>query len=331
MMPFPDVGRWDEPPIAGQLSLNERAWRICEPYLEDPEAHGIAMTSCGGATLIDAGIASPGGLSAGVMLAKACTCGLMQIDLVPATVGAMGLPSVSVSTSRPLEACMAAQYAGWRILLDGYFAMGSGPMRAAAGNEALYEEIGCTESPARALGVLETSTVPTEAVVATVAEACGVPTECLRLLMAPTASLAGGVQVVARSVETAMHKLHELKFDLRRIVAGYGSAPVPPVACSDMAAIGRTNDAVLYGGRCTLYVKGDDASVEAVIDRVPASASPDYGEPFSAIFARYDHDFYRIDPNLFSPASVTMQNVDTGSTWHVGRFDHEVLETSFSA
>ena len=40
--------------------------------------------------------------------------------------------------------------------------------------------------------------------------------------------------MVARSVETALHKLHELKFDLNQIVSAFGTAPLPPVATKDL-------------------------------------------------------------------------------------------------
>ncbi len=51
-------------------------------------------------------------------------------------------------------------------------------------------------------------------------------------------------------------------------------------------AIGRTNDAVLYGGEVVLWVRGDDASLEAVGPRVPSGASPDHGQAFAVIFER---------------------------------------------
>ena len=152
--------------------------------------------------------------------------------------------------------------------------------------------------------MLETRKPPTPAIVAKIAEACRVEPAAVTLLVAPTASLAGGVQIVARSVETALHKLAELKFDLSRIVSAHGTAPLPPVAANDLAAIGRTNDAILYGARVVLAVTGDDASLESIGPQVPSSASRDYGEPFAAIFARYNHDFYAVDPHLFSPAEV---------------------------
>ena len=112
--------------------------------------------------------------------------------------------------------------------------------------------------------------------------------------------------MVARSVETALHKLHELGFDLSRVVSGQGSAPVPPVAEDDLAGIGVTNDAILYGGRVTLYVCGDDASLAEVGPQVPSCASADYGQPFAEVLASYNHDFYQIDPLLFSTATATL-------------------------
>ena len=228
-----------------------------------------------------------------------------------------------------MQACLASQYAGWALKDGKFFAMGSGPMRAAAGSEAIYDVIGFRETADAVVGVLETRKPPTPAIVAKIAAACRVEPAAVTLLAAPTASLAGGVQIVARSVETALHKLAELKFDLSRIVSAHGTAPLPPVAADDLAAIGRTNDAILYGARVILAVTGDDASLEAIGPQVPSSASRDYGEPFAAIFARYNHDFYAVDPHLFSPAEVVFQNVETGKVHAFGRLAPDVLARSF--
>ncbi len=186
------------------------------------------------------------------------------------------------------------------------------------------------KSPTVAVGVLETRAVPPDDVCRDVARQCGVAAEMLTLLVAPTASLAGTVQVVVRSVETALHKLLELGFDLSRVVSGFGTAPLPPVAADDLAAIGRTNDAILYGGEVTLFVRGDDESLAAVGPRVPSSASADHGRPFAAIFEHYGRDFYKIDPHLFSPARITFSNVDTGRTHSYGHTLPRVVHESFA-
>jgi methenyltetrahydromethanopterin cyclohydrolase len=61
---------------------------------------------------------------------------------------------------------------------------------------------------------------------------------------------------------------------------------------------------------------------------VPASASRDYGTAFYDIFQRYQGDFYKIDPLLFSPAEVWLTSAETGRTFHAGRLNAEVLTAS---
>src|SRR5208282_3342160 len=109
-----------------------------------------------------------------------------------------------------------------------------------------------------AVGTLETGKLPTEAVIGYLCDRLSLAPAKLTLLAAPAASLAGNVQVVARSLETALHKLHELHFDLNQVVTGFGSAPLGPVAAKELHAIGRTNDAILYGGRVVLWVNAED-------------------------------------------------------------------------
>jgi methenyltetrahydromethanopterin cyclohydrolase len=224
---------------------------------------------------------------------------------------------------------MASQYAGWQVAVDKYFAMGSGPMRAVYGREELYDHIPGRERVPAAVGVLETREPPTEAVIAFLSERLNLPPEKLTLLVAPTASQAGTIQVVARTVETALHKLFELKFDLRQVVSGFGVAPLPPVAAKDRLAIGRTNDAVLYGGHVLLWVRASDDLLAEIGPRVPSSSSADHGAPFTDIFERYGRQFYKIDPLLFSPAVVTFQNLTSGRTHTFGRLEMDILKRSF--
>jgi methenyltetrahydromethanopterin cyclohydrolase len=226
---------------------------------------------------------------------------------------------------------MASQYAGWQITGEKFFAMGSGPMRAVARREPLFEQLGYTEQSDRVVGVLETSQLPTPEICRKIAEQCQVTPDHVILLAARTASIAGTVQVVARSVETALHKLHELGYDLANVVSGFGSAPLPPVAADDLAGIGRTNDAILYGGQVTLWVRDSDARLAEIGPQIPSSASRDFGEPFAAIYERYGRDFYKIDPLLFSPAVVTLVDLTSGKLHHFGQMRPDVLGKSFGS
>ena len=312
------------------MDLNGRALRRVETLRAMlGERRVVERGIEGGGRFFDCGIEARGGLAAGLDLARICLADLADVSIVPGDVGGRPCPGVQVTTDHPLAACLGSQYAGWAIADAKFFAMGSGPMRAAYAHEPLFAEFGLGERPNSVVGVLEGRKPPTPAVVAKIAEACQVTPSAVTLLGAPTASLAGTLQVVARSVETALHKLHELKFDVLRVVSAHGVAPLPPVAKDDLAAIGRTNDSILYGARVVLYVTGDDASIEEIGPKVPSTASRDHGEPFAAIFARYNHDFYAVDPHLFSPAEVAFQNLDTGRVHAFGKLSPEVLIRSF--
>src|SRR4051812_27446042 len=312
------------------MSLNRRGLWLVEAILAHAAERKVVLHLIeGGGRFIDCGIETRGGLLAGVELARVCLGDLAWVEIVPGEVGGRPIPSVQVVTDHPVQSCLASQYAGWAISEGKFFAMGSGPMRAVRGREPIYDVIGFREDHNAVVGVLETRKPPTQAVVALIASECRVEPAAVTLLAAPTASLAGGVQVVSRSVETALHKLSQLEFDLGRIVSAQGTAPLPPVARDDLAAIGRTNDAILYGARVVLYVTGDDESLADVGPRVPSSASRDHGEPFASIFARYNNDFYAVDPHLFSPAEVVFQNIETGNVHAFGETDDAILARSF--
>src|SRR6185436_20879195 len=232
---------------------------------------------------------------------------------------------VTVWTDHPAVACMASQYAGWAISVEKFFAMGSGPLRAHARVEKeLYEKLGYEEDAAQGVLVLEGRVLPDEAVAAWVAQKARLQPSQLTFVVAPTASLAGGVQISARILETGLHKMETLGFDVRRIVSGMGTAPVPPVAKNDLKAIGRTNDCILYGGQARYTIKASDAELEKLAQQVPASASRDYGTPFYDIFQRYGGDFYKIDPLLFSPGQISLTSAESGRTFQAGQLNPDI-------
>ena len=309
-------------------TLNERAVRAADELAGDLAGLRIAASTVGGARILDCGVKAVGGLRAGLGLAHVCLSDLGEVALLPGDSASLNLPRIQVCSDQPLLACLASQYAGWQISVGKYFAMGSGPMRAAYGKEKLFDDIPGREKPAVAAGVLETGKLPTEEVVAYIAERVNLPARQLTLLAAKTASLAGGVQVVARSLELALHKLHELKFDLNQIISGVGVAPLPPPAADDFAAMGRTNDAILYGGHVTLWVNADDAALTEIGPKVPSNSSAEYGALFGELFAKYK-DFYKIDPLLFSPAEIAFCNVRSGRTFAFGKTDVDALRRSF--
>ena len=293
---------------------------------------GCESTMIGGAHVLDAGVHCRGSLGAGRLLARLCLGDRAEVSLGPADATQLcSHQGVFVCTDDPLVACLGCQYAGWPVQSDDFFAMGSGPMRMVRGREPVLEDLGLHEPAREITGVLEADKLPTESSISLIASECGVSAPDLHLAIAPSTSLAGSLQVVARSVETAMHKLHELHFDVRKIVSATGHAPLPPPAKpgDTVQGIGRTNDAMLYGATVALWADDEDDRVASVIEQVPSSSSGDHGQPFARVFKQYNYDFYQVDPLLFSPAVVTIHNLRSGRTWTAGRIETEILRQSF--
>ncbi len=312
------------------MSLNESAKRLCDQAVARAAEWNIGVATLeNGGRLLDFGLAARGGLAAGACLAEICLAGKGSVALAAPNHDLWPGPTVLVQTDQPLAACMASQYAGWQISLDDYFAMGSGPMRAARGREKLFDAIGGLETAPHVVGVLETAKPPTAAVFEYIGKETKASAAGVTLCIAPTSSLAGSLQIVARSIETSLHKMHELGFDITCVESGFGTAPLPPVAADDMQAIGRTNDAVLYGGEVTLWLRAEDDALSDLVKKIPSSASRDFGQPFADIFKHYAYDFYKIDPLLFSPAVVNLMNLATGRTHRFGELQPAVLEKSF--
>ncbi len=312
-----------------EFTFNETSYEVLAELFETPELLGVEVHEIGGATVVDCGVNARGGLWAGRLMAEVCLGGAAIVTVHPDRLAGIPCPRVNVEMEWPYAPCLLSQYAGMKIDDKGYFAMCSGPIRSALAEEALFAEFDYKEEPEVAVAVLEAATLPPQALIKKLCKKSGVEPENLTILVARTASVAGGLQVVARSVETCLHKLHELKFDVRTIRSATGAAFLPPVPRKDLEALGRTNDSILLGAEVCLWVEADDDALRELGAKLPASASKDYGRPFAEIFAAAGNDFYKIDPLLFSPALVFVNNLATGSSFVFGKTDHDLLRQSF--
>jgi methenyltetrahydromethanopterin cyclohydrolase len=313
----------------GSAKLNDTALGIADRMTGDSDRLRVGVAAGSqGERLIDAGARVRGGIEAGLRVAAAAMGGLGAVSAVVDRTRERWPLVVEVRSSQPVLACLGSQYAGWNLSTEGYFAMGSGPARAIAQIEPLFSTLRYREMAEAALLVLETGTPPPPEVVDKVARGTGLSADRLTFLYAPTQSLAGTVQIVARVLEVALHKANDLGFALDDIVDGIGSAPIPAPHPDFLAAMGRTNDAIIYGGLVQLFVTGSAEAARELAERLPSSTSRDFGQPFAEIFKRFKGDFYAIDPLLFSPAEVIVTAVDTGETFRAGGIDAEMLERS---
>ncbi|MEX6506626.1 methenyltetrahydromethanopterin cyclohydrolase [Jiella sp. M17.18] len=316
------------------LSVNAGVLPLVEEMrLRADELRVAVSQGAAGETVIDAGAGVPGSIEAGRLMTAICLGGLGTVEVGSAPYLARWPFTLTVRTSNPVVACLGSQYAGWQLTAgegeSSYFSMGSGPARALAGKEALFKDIAYADRSDHATIVLEAASPPPEELVRRIAADCDVAPENLTIVFAPTQSLAGSIQIVGRVVEVALHKAHELHFDLSRIVEGMGTAPLSPPHPDFITAMGRTNDAVIYGGRIILHVTGPAAQAKALAEKLPSSNSNDYGRPFAEVFRQYEGDFYKIDPMLFSPAEVQVVSLESGETFRGGAVDPKLVDASF--
>ena len=314
----------------GHAYLNRNAQHIVAKMIEDADRLGVSHGRGRlGEHLVDAGAKAPGGIEAGLRIVEICMGGLGTVT-ASLDKGLTKWPyCVDVRSSQPVLACLGSQYAGWNLSHGKYFAMGSGPARALARVEPLFEEISYHEREAHSsVVVLETASPPPSEIVEKVARATKLDPAQLTFIYAPTQSLTGSMQIVGRVLEVALHKAHDLKFPLEHIVDGAGRAPIPAPHPDFLTAMGRTNDAIIYGGIVQLYVRGTSQAARELAEQLPSQTSRDYGQPFADIFKAFKGDFYAIDPHLFSPAEVLVTAIETGDTFRSGSYNIAMLEKS---
>jgi methenyltetrahydromethanopterin cyclohydrolase len=317
---WPSVNAWAAPMVR-ELILQAKVLRLGVERLDN------------GCIVVDGGIACRGGLAAGLRIAEICMGGLGRVSLQASGLSRWPF-QLSVHCSDPVLACLGSQYAGWSLAhgegKNSFHALGSGPGRAAACREDLFAELSYRDIAESVCLVLEVDKKPPIEIAEKIARDCGVAPGQVTLILTPTRSLAGTLQVVSRVLEVALHKAHALGFPLHHLVDGAGAAPLPPPAADFLTAMGRTNDAILFGGKVQLFVDCDDGEAGHLAKNLPSSVSKDYGKPFARVFKDAQYDFYRIDPHLFAPAVVAVTALKSGRTFHAGAIDEKLLEQSFS-
>jgi len=314
------------------ISVNEYGLEVFEDMMDLAEDLQVGIAELdNGTTLIDAGVEERGGFEAGLYVSRICMADLADITFSSFDLGKLVVPAVELTTDHPVIACMASQFAGWRIKVGKFFGMGSGPARALSLNpKELYEEIQYTDDADEAVLVLESNTMPDAEVTAEIAKACNVEPEDLYIVVVPTASLAGSVQISARGIETGVHRLEVLGLDINRIKHAHGLIPISPLVGDDLKCMGSTNDCIMYCGRMYYSIDYEDVEeLKGYVKSVPSMNSKDYGKPFYVTFKEAEFDFYKIDAASFAPAEVTVNELNSGKTFTSGKINPEVLLESF--
>jgi len=318
-----------------KISINKTVKPLVENLLDNLNLLDLGLQeSEGGAKIVDAGINNNGSLESGRLITEICMGGLGRVSLSMTSNMPEWPTTINVHSTNPVLSCLASQYAGWNLSFvkeeDNFNALGSGPCRALALKEDLFKDLNYSDKFFSTVVVMEVDRNPPQEIIDKISTDCNVSEKNLTIILTPTRSLSGTVQVVGRVLEVGMHKLHEIGFPLNKVIDGFGSAPIPPPAPDFLIGMGRTNDAILYGGTIQLYVDVADDEAYELAKRLPSSTSKDYGKPFADVFKEYKYDFYKIDKLLFSPAKVIVTTVKTGKTFTNGSINIDLVNSSFN-
>ena len=306
-------------------SLNRLAIELVDEAIDFADELNIAAYELDNeATVLDFGVDADGGVEAGLLLSEIQTAGLATVQTRMDEVGGAPLPHVELSTDHPALALLCSQKAGWELSVDGFEGLGSGPARALVAEEDEFSRVGYADGFDLTVLAVEAEELPGEAVAEHVADRAGVETSGVFLPTFATGSMVGSVSIAARAAELAAFRLSDLGYDPLDLVSASASAPVAPGSPDEATAIGRTNDALAYGGRVYLRVREEFDR----FDEVVSVAGDDYGTTFEEIFDDADWEFEELPTGLFAPAQVTV-DVANGPTRVFGRTDDDVLAESF--
>ncbi len=299
-----------------RLNLNEKSFKILEKLKGIEGVKAIEFnTEAGKITIIDLGVNSK------------------LEDKIPETVGISvaessmgGLGRVSIKNNRifvdmekePAVAALSCQLAGWGMEINGKKALGSGPARIPAKKPSgLIDRIGYHEISEKSALILETEILPDEKTCKRILE----ETNSDELIIAAfrDKSMAGLINVIARVVEVGLYRLDRVGYNVNKVISARGNAPIPRITEDIMFT---SNDAIIYGGIVEIKVNDWD---ENLTEKAVSLSSRVYGKTFKSLFQEARGDFYRIDPEIFAPAELTVTDVAGNREYHTGRVNDEIL------
>lgn len=315
-------------------SINKLAVKVVKEIIDREEELGVQVIkmSCG-ATLIDMGVKAKGSNEAGLLFSR-ITLG----DMATLNLGTwnqktnLSFGAIDVYVTEPLIACMASQIAGWQLGKGEFATIASGPARAQA---AIPSDYYLNATPYRdrsdeVVLCIQNIHYPDDSIALEVANACKVHPQNVYLLIAASASIVNSIQVPARVIEVVCHKMNMKGFDVSKVVNARGRAPIAPLVRDEVKAMGRINDAILYGGEAEFWVDAEDEEIGSVIEKlVSKTSSPYYPELFGAVFERAGRDFYKIDHDFHSIAKLQIHNISTGKSFMAGEINFDVIQKSF--
>ena len=226
---------------------------------------------------------------------------------------------------------MSCQLSGWALPEfkndAGIVPLISGPVRAIVKEDKFAKPFSYQDKSEKVVVVLQDKALPSEELTAYIAKKCKVEPENIFILVAPTGSLVGLVNVISRTLETSLWRLHELGFDVNNVISAWGKAPLPPISKDEYTAMIRANTYIYYGGTAGFVVNCKDEDIERIIEDITLSpkTTKQYGIPFSKLLEEAGGNIFNMTEFCHNVTKVNFYNSFTGNTFVYGKNDQKML------
>ncbi|MEW6623995.1 MAG: methenyltetrahydromethanopterin cyclohydrolase [Bacillota bacterium] len=315
------------------FSVNRNAMEIVRSIIAKHETLNVGVLKYkNGSTIIDMGINYPGGWMAAQYFAEATLGGLGRLNYSIFNLDDLELPQIEIYADRPAIACLSCQLSGWALPEvrneAGIVPLISGPVRTVAREDSFAKEFAYQDSNHEVVVALQDNRMPEESLINYIAKTCKVNSQNIYVLVAPTGSIVGCVNVVARTLETSLWRLHHLGMDVNKIAAAWGRAPLPPITKDEYTAMIRTNTYTYYGGTAGFIVECEDNEIEKILHDIPLSpqTTQHYGVSFGELLKEANGNIFEIKDFVHNVTKVIFYNVRTGRTFRIGKIDFEMLK-----
>ena len=315
------------------ISINKNTMPKVRYLIEHAEELGCRyFTLKNGAHVVDMGIHEKGGFEAGKLFTEITMANLSTCQFTNYTLsGGISVMAVEVYTSEPILACLCSQIAGYPLSSGSFSTIGSGPARAKAAlaRDHCFDYTDYRDTSDEVILGIQANNLPDEAMAEQIATECQVETKDVYILAHKTNSIVASVQVSARILEQTINKMIKKGFDLNTLQYARGLCLVAPVDLDPEAAMGKINDALLYGGQSEFWVKWEDEKIKEILPKLVTESSKDYGRLFRELFVEAERDFYKMDLDIHSPAMVQIANLNTGHLFKAGQMREDLIKKSF--
>ena len=326
------VGDWIIKKEQVMVSVNKLAMKIVRKIIKEKETLHVGVTTLeNGSTVIDMGVNYTGGYQAAKHLAEVTLGGLGYLQYGNFDLDGIELPQAEIYVDSPVIACLSCQLSGWplpELKTDNIVPLISGPIRTIVKEDKFAKAFPYEDRSDEVAAALQGGLLPDVRLTDYLASKSGVTPDKVYVLSAATGSLAGMVNVVARTLETSLWRLHELGFNPEKVISAWGKAPIPPIAKDEYTSMIRSNTYVYYGGSVGLTVDCDDREITDILTRITLSpeTTEQYGIPFGKLLAEANGNIFEMTKFVHSVTKVIFYNVRSGNIFTYGNIDFEVLK-----